>query len=49
MSQQAFVDTYSKVAFAKLDTTKTPIAAVDVLNDRRYRSSRHRRCQRCAS
>jgi transposase InsO family protein len=32
--QQTFVDTYSKVAFAKLYTTKTPIAAADVLNDR---------------
>jgi len=32
--QQSFVDTYSKVAFAKLYTTKTPIAAADLLNDR---------------
>lgn len=32
--QQTFVDTYSKVAFAKLYTTKTPIAAADMLNDR---------------
>lgn len=32
--QQTFVDTYSKVAFAKLYTTKTPITAADVLNDR---------------
>lgn len=32
--QQTFVDTYSKVAFAKLYTTKTPIAAADLLNDR---------------
>ena len=32
--QQTFVDTYAKVAFAKLYTTKTPIAAADVLNDR---------------
>ena len=32
--QQAFVDTYAKVAFAKLYTTKTPIAVSDVLNDR---------------
>ncbi len=31
--QQTFVDTYAKVAFAKLYTTKTPIAAADVLND----------------
>jgi hypothetical protein len=28
--QQTFVDTYSKVAFAKLYTTKTPITAADV-------------------
>lgn len=32
--QQTVVDTYSKVAFAKLYTTKTPITAADVLNDR---------------
>ena len=32
--QQTFVDTYSKVAAAKLYTTKTPITAADVLNDR---------------
>ena len=32
--QQTFVDTYSKVAFAKLYTTKTPITAADVLNDK---------------
>ena len=32
--QQSFVDTYSKVAFAKLYTTKTPITAADLLNDR---------------
>ena len=31
--QQTFVDTYSKVAFAKLYTTKTPITAADVLNN----------------
>ncbi|EPN1578101.1 IS481-like element ISVvu4 family transposase, partial [Vibrio cholerae] len=31
--QQTFVDTYSKVAFAKLYTTKTPITAADILND----------------
>lgn len=28
--QQTFVDTYSKVAFAKLYTTKTPITAADM-------------------
>ena len=32
--QQSFVDTYAKVAFAKLYTTKTPITAADLLNDR---------------
>jgi transposase InsO family protein len=32
--QQTFVDTYSKVAHAKLYTTKTPITAADILNDR---------------
>ena len=30
--QQTFVDTYSKVAFAKLYTTKIPITAADMLN-----------------
>ncbi|RZA02210.1 MAG: IS481 family transposase [Moraxellaceae bacterium] len=32
--QQTFVDTYSKVAFAKLYTSKTPITSADLLNDR---------------
>ncbi|MGD0493406.1 MAG: IS481 family transposase [Steroidobacteraceae bacterium] len=32
--QQTFVDTYAKVAFAKLYTTKTPLTAADLLNDR---------------
>ena len=32
--QQTFVDTYSKLAFAKLYTMKTPITAADLLNDR---------------
>jgi len=32
--QQTYVDTYSKVAQAKLYTTKTPITAADLLNDR---------------
>lgn len=32
--QQTFVDTYSKVAFAKLYTMKTPITAADLLNDK---------------
>jgi len=32
--QQTFVDTYSKIAFAKLYKTKTPITAADTLNDK---------------
>lgn len=32
--QQTFVDTYAEVAFAKLYTTRTPITAADLLNDR---------------
>ena len=32
--QQTYIDTYSKVAHAKLYTTKTPITAADLLNDR---------------
>ncbi|MCL9784005.1 IS481 family transposase, partial [Vibrio sp. S4M6] len=32
--QQTFVDTYSKVAFAKLYTMKTAITAADTLNDK---------------
>lgn len=32
--QQTFVDTYSKVAHCKLYTSKTPITATDLLNDR---------------
>jgi transposase InsO family protein len=32
--QQTFVDTYSKVAFAKLYTTKTLITSADLLNDK---------------
>lgn len=32
--QQTFVDTYSKVAFAKLYINKTPITSADILNDR---------------
>ena len=31
--QQAFVDTYTKIAHAKLYTTKTPITSADLLND----------------
>lgn len=32
--QQTFVDTYSKIAVCKLYTTKTPITAADIMNDR---------------
>ena len=32
--QQTYVDTYCKVAHAKLYTTKTPITSADVLNDK---------------
>lgn len=32
--QQTFIDTYSSVGFAKLYTTKQPINAADILNDR---------------
>ena len=32
--QQTYVDTYSKVAHCKLYTTKTPITAADLLNDK---------------
>ena len=32
--QQTVIDTYSKVAFAKVYTEKTPITAADLLNDR---------------
>jgi hypothetical protein len=32
--QQTFIDTYAKLAFAKLYERKTPITAADLLNDR---------------
>jgi transposase InsO family protein len=32
--QQTFIDTYSKVAFAKVYDRKTPLTAADLLNDR---------------
>ena len=32
--QQTFIDTYAKVAYAKLYDRKTPITAADLLNDR---------------
>ena len=45
--QQTFVDTYSKVAFAKLYSTKTPITSADILNDRVCRSLLSTMC-RCS-
>jgi hypothetical protein len=42
--QQTFVDTYSKVAFCKLYTTKTPITPADVLNNKVYPSLRVKSC-----
>ena len=32
--QQTFIDTYAKIGFAKLYTTKTPITSADLLNDK---------------
>jgi hypothetical protein len=32
--QQTFLDTYTKLAFAKLYDRKTPLVAADLLNDR---------------
>lgn len=32
--QQTYIDTYAKVGFAKLYTTKTPITSADLLNDK---------------
>jgi hypothetical protein len=32
--QQTVIDTYAKVAFAKLYDRKTPITAAEILNDR---------------
>src|ERR1043166_1770872 len=37
--QQTFIDTYAKVAFAKLYDRKTPITAAEILNDRAVRFS----------
>jgi hypothetical protein len=34
ISQQTFIDPYTKVGFAKLYTETTPITAADLLNDR---------------
>jgi transposase InsO family protein len=34
IDQQTFIDTYAKVAFAKLYDRKTPLTAADLLNDR---------------
>ena len=32
--QPTFIDTYTKVGFAKLYSEKTPVTAADLLNDR---------------
>ena len=37
--QQTVIDTYAKVAFAKLYDRKTPITAAEILNDRVVRST----------
>ena len=37
--QQTFIDTYAKVAFAKLYDRKTPITAAEILNDCAFRSN----------
>jgi hypothetical protein len=44
--QQTYVDTYAKVAHGKLYTTKTPITAADLLNDRvlPFYEATHCRC-----
>jgi hypothetical protein len=34
INQQTFIDTYTRVAFAKLHDRKTSITAADLLNDR---------------
>ena len=46
--QQTFIDTYSKVAFAKLYDRKTPITAADLLNDRVHPLLRRARRQAAA-
>lgn len=47
--QQTFIDTYSRVAFAKLYTSKTAITSADILNDRVLPSLRNREYHCCAS
>ncbi len=49
MYQQTFIDTYAKVAFAKLYDRKTPLTAADLLNDRviSYRSMTNTRLNCC--
>ena len=47
--QQTYIDTYCKVAHAKLYTTKTPITAADLLNDGCCRSTRNTIFQYCVS
>ena len=47
--QQTYVDTYAKTAQAKLYTTKTPITAADMLNDKVLPSTSFTICRCCAS
>jgi hypothetical protein len=46
--QQTFIDTYTKVSFAKLYDRKTPITAADLLNDRVLPFFEELRCQAAA-
>ena len=41
--QQTFIDTYSRVAFAKLYSSKHAITSADMLNDKVFHSSRNSR------
>lgn len=45
--QQTCVDTYCKVAHAKLYTTKTPITVADLLNDGYCHSMKSTTCRCC--
>ena len=47
--QQTFIDTYSKVAFAKLYDRKNALVAADLLNDRVLLFLKSRRFLYCAS
>jgi len=47
--QQTFVDTYSRVAMAKLYTDKSSISAADMLNDKAYNGLRSKESHCCGS